>query len=52
MQKLSSTHLAMARMVSNGNLLFINDEKWRKGTLEKKIKLPLFVRIGDGSERR
>ena len=37
----------MGRMISNGNLFFINDEKWRKDNLTKKIKLPLFVRLGD-----
>jgi hypothetical protein len=50
MQKLSWSHLAMRRMISSGNLFFINDEKWRKDTLEKKIRLPLFVRVGDDVE--
>ena len=48
LQKLSSNHLTMARMISNGNMFFINDEKWRKDNLAKKIKLPLFVRVGGG----
>jgi hypothetical protein len=46
LEKLSDNHLAMRRMLSNGKLFFINDEKWRKENLTKKIKLPLFVRIG------
>lgn len=46
LQKLSGNHLAMRRMISNGNLFFINDEKWRKDYLAKKIRLPLFVRVG------
>jgi hypothetical protein len=37
-------------MVSGGNMLFINDEKWRKVNLVKKIRLPLFIRIGDTPE--
>lgn len=49
LQKLSGNHLTMGRMISNGSLSFINDEKWRKDNLAKKIKLPLFVRIGDNS---
>ena len=32
LQQLSETHLLMNRMVSNGNMLFINDEQWRKKT--------------------
>lgn len=49
LQRLSSKHLTIARMVSNGNVLFIDDEKWRKDNLAKKIKLPLFVQISDDS---
>ena len=45
LQELSEKHLAKRRMVSSGNMLFINDEKWRKENLAKKIKLPLFVEI-------
>ena len=45
LEKLSRNHLSMGRMISNGNLFFINDEKWRKDNLAKKIKLPLFVWI-------
>jgi len=51
-QKLSSNHLIMAKMVSNGKMLFVNDEKWRKANLPKKIKLPLFVRHVDDSDIR
>ena len=47
LEKLSRNHLSMNRMISNRNLFFINDEKWRKDNLAKKIKLPLFVRIGE-----
>jgi len=47
LQKLSGSHLAMSRMLSSGNIFFINDEKWRKDNLPKNIKLPLFIRIGD-----
>lgn len=50
LQKLSEKHLVMSRMVSNGNMFFINDEKWRRDKPAKNIKLPLFVRIGDFSE--
>lgn len=45
LEKLSKNHLTMARMISNGSLYFINDEKWRKENLAKKIKLPLFVEV-------
>lgn len=51
LQKLSGNHLNMARMVHDGNILFINDEKWRKENLPEKIKLPLFVRLGDSSDK-
>jgi len=50
LQKLSGHHLAMSRMISSGNMFFINDEKWRKDNLARKIRLPLFVRIGDYAE--
>ena len=50
LQKLSGHHLAMSRMISSGNMFFINDEKWRKDNLAKKIRLPLFVRVGDDVE--
>lgn len=49
MEKLSRNHLSMSKMISGGNLLFINDEDWRKDNLARKIKLPLFVRIGGNS---
>ncbi|MEN8136786.1 MAG: hypothetical protein ABFS18_14830 [Thermodesulfobacteriota bacterium] len=52
LQKLSSNHLAMARMISNGKMIFVNDEKWRKTNLVKKVKLPLFVRLGDEADLR
>jgi hypothetical protein len=47
LQQLSETPLRMNRMVSNGNMLFINDEQWRKENLAEKIRLPLFVPLGD-----
>jgi hypothetical protein len=47
LEKLSMKHLSMGRMISHRNLFFINDEKWRKENLTKKIKLPFFVRLGD-----
>ena len=47
LQKLSRNHLAMASMIRHKNMFFINDEQWRKENLPKKIKLPLFIRIGD-----
>ncbi len=43
LQQLSVRTLGMNRMVRNKNILFINDEKWRKTNLTKRIKLPLFV---------
>ncbi len=45
LQELSEKHLAMSRMVSGGSMLFINDEKWRKENLARKIKLPLLIEI-------
>jgi len=45
LQQLSVKHLAMRRMISSGNMFFINDEKWRKNSLPKDIRLPLFVDI-------
>ncbi len=50
LQQLSEKHLAMSRMVSGGNMLFISDEKWRNENLVKEIRLPLFVRIGNTLE--
>jgi hypothetical protein len=41
LQQLSGHHLAMRRMVSGGNMLFVDDEKWRKEHLADKLKLPL-----------
>jgi hypothetical protein len=43
LEKLSENHLAMSKMIHGGNLLFINDEEWRKDNLATKIKLPLFI---------
>jgi hypothetical protein len=47
LQRLSEKHLAMNGMVSNGKMLFINDEQWRKEHLAEKIRLPLFVPLAD-----
>jgi hypothetical protein len=47
LQQLSETHLLMNRMESNGNMLFIDDEKWHKENLAEKIRLPLFVPLAD-----
>jgi len=52
LQPLSGNHLAMQKMLSNGKLLFVNDEKWRKTNLKEKIRLPLFVRLKDKDIRR
>lgn len=43
LERLSETHLAMNRMVSNGNMEFMVDEQWRKEHLAERITLPLFV---------
>ncbi len=45
LQPLSEKHLIMGRMLANGNIFFINDEKWRKKNQLKDIQLPLFVNI-------
>ena len=47
LQQLSDTLLAMEKMVSNGSMLFINDEEWRQEYLANGIRLPLFVPLGD-----
>lgn len=44
-EKLSSKHLSMNRMIRKGKLLFVSDEKWRTGNLPQKIKLPLFIKL-------
>lgn len=45
LQELSNKHLAMRRMLSSANMLFVNDEKWYKNSLPKDVRLPLFVNI-------
>jgi hypothetical protein len=45
LETLSDKHLAMRRMVSSGNMLFIDDDKWRKKNMPEKLKLPQFVHI-------
>lgn len=44
-EKLNERHLTIRRMVSGGNILFVDDEKWRKETLPEKLMLPHFVQI-------
>ena len=51
LQKLSGSHLNMAKMISNGNMLFVNDEKWREENLTQKVRLPLFVCARHGAWR-
>jgi len=50
LQQLSDKHLTISRMVSGGNLLFVDDEKWREENLATKIKLPLFIEVGRDPE--
>ncbi|MCD6389405.1 MAG: hypothetical protein J7L69_08330 [Desulfobulbaceae bacterium] len=53
LEKLSDKYLAMNRMIRNGKLLFVSDEKWRKDNLAKKIRLPLFIPLeNDFDENR
>jgi len=47
LEKLSKKHLAMSRMIRNGNMFFVENEKWRQGNLATKIRLPLFVQVRD-----
>ncbi len=42
-QQLSQPHLRLNSMVSNGTMLFVDDERWRKAHLAEPIRLPLFV---------
>lgn len=44
-QQLSDKHLGMSRMVSAGEMLFVDDEKWRAENLSTKIQLPLVKEI-------
>jgi hypothetical protein len=46
LQELSEEHLAMNRLVSGGDILFVDDERWPQGKVVKKMRLPLFHRIG------
>jgi hypothetical protein len=46
LQELSEKHLAMNRMVSGGDILFVDDERWPQENVVKKMRLPLFHRIG------
>jgi hypothetical protein len=45
LQPLSKIHLSILRMVSGGNIMFINDEKWRKENIQQRMKLPLFIQV-------
>ena len=44
LQKLSTNHLVMRRMVAKNNMLFVGDEQWRQ-QMPEDIRLPLFVDI-------
>ncbi len=46
LDELSEKHFVMNRMVGGGNMLFVDDEKWREQNLSEKVKLPLFIEIG------
>lgn len=45
LEQLNEDHMSMPRMVSGGNMLLVDDERWRKENLPEKVKLPLFVQI-------
>ncbi|MBU0676408.1 MAG: hypothetical protein KJ950_17370 [Proteobacteria bacterium] len=45
LQKLTDTHLAMAKMISGSTLLFMKDEEWRQKNLANRLKLPLIISI-------
>ena len=42
LQPLSEKHLVLQRMVSGGNMMFVDDEKWRKTNVPEDVKLPRF----------
>ena len=50
-EKLSSKHFALNRMIRNGNLYFIKDEIWRKEIVAQRVKLPFFVYVNNGVVR-
>ncbi|MBI5556839.1 MAG: hypothetical protein HY885_04315 [Deltaproteobacteria bacterium] len=50
LQPLSDKHFAMNRLIRNGNLLFVRDEKWRRDKPARRVKLPLFLPLGDNAE--
>jgi hypothetical protein len=45
LQDLSEKHLAMNKLVSGGDMLFVNDTEWQQEHLIEKIRLPFFDRI-------
>ncbi len=47
LEELSEKHLSMNRMVSGGNMYFVDDEKWSSEKKTEKLKLPLFFYIDD-----
>jgi hypothetical protein len=47
LQQLNENHMSMRRMVSGGNMLFVDDEKWRKENFPEKLRLPMFVQMKD-----
>jgi len=49
LEELSEKYFAMNRMISGGNILFINDERWRQENMAQKMRLPSFHRINTSS---
>lgn len=47
LEQLSKNHLSLNRMIVNGNILFIKDERWRENIRTPKIGLPLFISIDE-----
>lgn len=45
LEPLSENHLAMRQMVRGDNMLFVDDENWRKENVPEKMKLPRFIQI-------
>ncbi|WP_143170863.1 hypothetical protein [Desulfopila aestuarii] len=52
LQPLSENHLSMQKMVSGGNMLFVDDEKWRKENMPQQMKLPRFIRVEGNTGRK
>ncbi len=45
LQELTDKHLSMSRMISGGNLMFVDDEEWRQENLQNTMRLPRFISI-------